>query len=138
MKWSIDMSRSVYYLATHAKLKTIDMKDSNLSISAQNDKLTVSVHLDLIDYGWDQKEFKLRVYLPVTLSEFCDVDVYEFDKLYFTHGKKSNLIINETFVICLEDRVHIDGVSRIDWYQQEIIYELFNNEESIQIVDHGL
>lgn len=137
MKLSIDISRSLFYLVTQANFKTIDMEDSRINIQEVNDTMVASFQLELKDYSWSRKEFKVRIYLPEELSSYSGIDVYEPDMSYRTGGYLKTFIVDAPLVFKITDETAVSQLFLSDWRSGRIVYELYNEEEVIKIIDQG-
>lgn len=135
MKWTIDSVRTNYYWIRHEKLAAIDIEKSNISTAAREDKLTISVELKIKDYGKSANQFKFRVYLPATLAEYAGVSVLESHNYYITTGNRQSLNISESFDINLSKNAKQSGYYDSKWLYEEVKYELFNEDETLVILD---
>lgn len=137
MKWTIDISRTTYYSLLQDNLNAVDIEDSHISFNGDNDKLTLTAMFTLVDYGNSQKKFKCRIHLPKTLSKLTGVEVYELQTIYMTNGKRMKMNITETFDLYLKDNASLNNISRSEWYNEDTIYELYNDKEAVRIIDYG-
>ena len=138
MNWSIDMTRSFFFWFQEDKLSAVDLDDSNLSLAGANNKLTLTVHLTFVDYSSSGNSFQYRIYLPESLSKYTGVDVLESDTLYTTSGNRNKTGITETFDLYLKDNNALDQACSSEWSYEDTTYELYNQSETVKIVDHGL
>jgi len=135
MKWSIDFTRTNYYWIRQDHLNAVDIEDPHISLSSINNKVTINMAFDLKDYSRSKNEFKIRVYLPKSLSEFSGIKTYESEKSYLTYGNRNKLSVDESIVI--DSNKDINQIFDSKWYREDVIYELYNEDEVIRIIEHG-
>lgn len=134
MNLALDITRSNYHWIKDDGLRAIDIEKSNFNFAGSDNKLEINLELQLKDYSKDGSEFKLRVYLPDRLSAYTGEDVYEFDNIYSTHGRRHSYDIKGEIVIePISDRDR-EELFMYRWYGEDIEYELYNDEESIKII----
>lgn len=134
MKWSLDFSKTNYYWIKQERLNAIDIAEPNISLSGTNDELTITIKFKLVDYSRSTNEFKFRVYLPESLGEYSGVKIYESQNNYRTYGNRGELNVEESMVVDLENENILD----FQWSKEEVIYELYNEDEVVKNIDHGL
>lgn len=135
MKYSIDFLRSGYYWIRNDKLDTVDIMDSNISIRGTNDKVNINFKIEVKDFGKNHNEFQIRVYLPTEIRKMVGYDYYETVNTYRTTRHNNRIKVNETWTI---DRNDIQ--KKIEdplWIYEDVKYELFNEDEVIDILVHG-
>lgn len=137
MKWSLDQVKEGYYWATKAKLAAIDMEDANITFGNTNNNTTIDISCTLISYN-NSNQFKLRVYFPESISKYTGVEIYEPDTIYMTFGDNANLNMKESVEVTLKDEQTLLTLLHSEWYYDDVIYELYNDEETIRIIDRGL
>ncbi len=138
MKWSLDSTRSLFYKSQKQTITSLDIEKADISINGTNNKITVTMAFSVIDYGRGNQRFQFRVNLPPSLSEFTKVSTYESDTMYWSNANRDPLYIVETFDIIFDVDPTMDQFSRIHTYDEATIYELYNEKESVQIIDQGL
>ncbi len=134
MKWSIDFSRTNYYWIKQERLNAIDIAEPNISLSGTNDELTITMKFKLVDYSRSTNEFKFRVYFPESLSEYSGVKICESQNSYRTYGNRGELNVDESIIVYLENENILD----YQWSNEEVTYELYNDDEVVKNIDHGL
>ena len=137
MKWSLDFTRTNYYWIKQEKLGAVDIDKSDISLYSTNDKLTITMTLDIKDYSRSSNEFKLRVYFPEALSEYTGSKTYESKCSYVTHGYRKILTVKESMVIDVKQD-DINQIFSSRWSNEDVIYELYDDNETIRIIDHGI
>lgn len=137
MKWTLDVSRTNYHWIKGDGLRAMDIEESNVSISTINDERIISVTLELKDYGRKQNEFKVRVYLPQGLRDYVGEEFYDFESNYYTHGRRSVTNIREEIKIKANDHYAGRQLSDSKWYWEDLTYELYNDEEKVEIIRRG-
>ena len=137
MKWTLDVSRTNYHWIKGDGLKAIDIDESDISLKRVNDEKIISITLKLKDYGRKQNRFKIRVYLPKGIDAYIDEEFYDFERDYYTHGNRSASNIHEDIIIKLNNNYEAGELSDSQWYWEDVVYELYNDEEKIKIIRHG-
>ena len=132
MHWSIDFTRTTFNWLFHQELKALDIKDSNIYISQNDNEITVNVEATLIDYSRSQKQFHLRIQLPEEIASQIGTSVLESDNMYYSHGHKSETQINETFHIPMSKAI-LPSTFLSD---KNYIFQLYNDEETVEIITH--
>ncbi|AFS78725.1 hypothetical protein Curi_c17180 [Gottschalkia acidurici 9a] len=138
MKWSLDITRTGYYWIKKDSLRSVDIGDSKVSLSGSNDKLTMTLNLELIDYGMTQNNFKIRVYLPKALKTYNNQDFYELENEYLTNGNRRKRTIREEIVLNLNDKNGMEKLFDSKWHWEDLKYELYNEDEVVEIIKRGL
>ena len=65
------------------------------------------------------------------------IEFYEFENDYFTHGNRNITNIEEEIVLQL-NREKTNELFESKWHREDVEYELYNDEETIKIIQHGL
>lgn len=138
MKWSLNFTRTNYHWVMRDGLNAVDLEDSHISLGTSEDELTIEFDLELIDYSRSENEFNIRVYLPETLVEYLGQEVIELEDDFRTYGNLNVLSLQKQVKVSIDDQRSRDSVLESRWYEEEVIYELYNDNEIIKIVDHGL
>lgn len=138
MNWILDIAISNYYWIKNDGLNTIDIEEADYNISATDNIVKLDIDLDLIDYGRSQNEFTLRVYLPKTLEKYLGKEYYEFEQYYKTVGNRNKLEIKKQIVIIIDNEDLREKIFDSNYYREDVKYELYNNDETVQIIKHGL
>lgn len=140
MKWTLDFTRTNYHWIMKDGLNAVDINESKISLANHNDSnIKIIVKIELIDYGRSQNKFKIRVYLPKTLRENLGREYIELEQYYMTIGnRRTTLTVNEQIVVHLDDANLQDKIFDSQWYWEDTKYELYNDNEVVEIIDHGL
>lgn len=138
MEWTLDFSRTNYHWIRGDGLKAIDIEESNITLSGMEDEMEISIDLEIKDYGKKENKFKIRVYLPESLSDYTDKEFYDLESYYYTRGNRSILTIQEDIIIKLDDKRNVTRLFDSKWFWEDVEYELFNSQEKIRILQHGL
>lgn len=140
MKLILDYTRSGYHWFMRERLQAVDIVDGKLNLESANNNYTIKLKLELIDFssGTTSNHFKIRIYLPKTLSEYTRKDFYEIEKDYVTHGGRRKIKIEENIVVQLDNHYDIRDLYNTQWYYEDVKYELYNEKEIVRITDHGL
>lgn len=137
MNWTIDMTRTGYHFIRRDGLNGIDFEESKISLLGYEDTVTLNVNITIRDYSRGNDEFKIRVYLPKTMSESLDLEYYDLDNTYITHGGSYGLSVQEDIVLHNVDIKNKNNLFQSNWHQEKVIYELYNDDQTIRIVDYG-
>lgn len=138
MKFGLDITRTNYHWIKGDKLKSVDIEESHITTSQFNEELKIILNISLIDYGKGLNQFKIKVYLPKSLAEYVGQDSYELKNIYRTRGDRNSIQITEEIDIIL-DNYNLGNMSRGSrWYKEKYEYELYNDKESIRIINNGL
>lgn len=76
--------------------------------------------------------------MPEGLSEYTDKEYYDFETYYYTHGGRSIYSIKEDIIIKRSDAHNEIQIYEPQWFWEDTIYELYNSNEKIKIIQHGL
>jgi len=137
MNWTLDFTRTNYHWIKKDELNAVDIKEADINLESSDNILKVIVNLELIDYSRGQNEFKIRVYLPKSLSKYSGKEFYELEDYYYTFGNRSTLNIKEEIVVNLDNSGIQEKIFDSKWYWEETKYELYNEDDVVQIIDHG-
>ncbi len=135
MNRTIDITRRGYHYIRRDGLNSVDFEKSNISFVGNDNIITLNVNIVIKDYGRGNKDFKVRVYLPKTLSEPLNLRYYELDNSYTTYGGNNRLVVKEE-IILPSDSSTINNLIHTNWYQEKVVYELYNENQSIKIIDY--
>lgn len=137
MTKTLDALRVSYHFIRRDGLQAIDIKDSDVNIDSLDDKTVMKINIDLKSYSTRQSEFKIRIYPPKSITTYTDEEYYEFKDYYFTHGSNSTTSVEEDIVLNLTSK-EVNEVYKSNWFWDDIVYELYNDKESVKIIQHGL
>lgn len=138
MNWVLAFSRTNYHWIKDDGLKALDIEESTISLSSTDDEMKININIELKDYGRKQNNFKMRVYLPKSLSDYTNIEYYDFETYYYTHGGRSISNIKEDIIIKLSNDHNLMQPLDSQWSWEDTVYELYNSEEKIKIIQHGL
>ncbi len=135
MKWTLDVTRMSYHWLVDDGLSAVDIVDANVSLHTINDETKMNIKLELKDYGRRKKDFKIRIYFPKRWEAYFNKEYYELERRYRTYGYGKIKKVEEEIIVKLKDPSRKDLFdSRWDWGSFE--YKLYNEKESIRIIDH--
>ncbi|NBG89478.1 hypothetical protein [Isachenkonia alkalipeptolytica] len=137
MRWTLDTTRTAYHLLNQHELKTLDIVDANIRLSGSEEEAIVTVKLEVIDYGRGENRFNVRMYLPKTLREHTGKEFYDFKNNYRTYGRRNQKVIEEQIIIDLEDQAAHRNLFDSRWFKEDIEYKLYNEKESIKVINRG-
>ena len=138
MKGTLDFSRTNYHSIKGDGLEAVDIEESNMSINSTNDEMVISINLKLKDYSRKENKFKIRVYLPESISAYTGSEFYDLDNDYYTHGNRGTYNVQEEITIKSNNNHEMSQLFDSRWYQEDMEYELYNGEETVKIIKHGL
>ncbi|MGO1469222.1 MAG: hypothetical protein ACTHW2_04290 [Tissierella sp.] len=140
MKWTIDVSRTNYHWIKDDGLKSIEIEESSISLTGSDDEIVMNVSLELKDYSRSRNEFKIRVYLPENLKEHTGKRFYDLENYYITHnGRRNTSTIEEDIAIkSINGEEEAERLFDSNWYLEDMKYELYNNEEKVEFIQHGM
>lgn len=139
MKGSLDLAKNAYFGAMTDELKSIDIKNSNISISEiNNNTATINVSLTLTDYGRNNSNFKVRMYLPESLKTSFQVDFLEFDESYRIFGNRDFLNITKEITVPLEEGTTVEKIKDTHWSWDTYKYELYNESSFSELIYHSI
>jgi hypothetical protein len=138
MKTSLDVAKAAYF-GVNLELKTIDIKDANISFTdIKGNKAIINIGLNITDYGKDGNNFKVRMYLPESLSAFFNEDVIELGQSFETYGNRHTLNISEHVTVPLKEGTSTEEIFDSHWYWETFKYELYNESNSTVLTHHGI
>lgn len=138
MNWFVDSMIGNYHWLKNDGLNTIEIEGVNSNIVTEANSVKINIEMDLIDYGRNQNEFTIRVFLPKTLVKYLGNEYYEFDEYYITHGNCNKLVIKKQITLNIDDNELIEEISDSKYYYDDMKYELYNKEESVVNIKHGM
>lgn len=138
MNGVLDFSRTNYHSIKGDGIKAVDIEESNMSINSTNDEIVISINLKLKDYSRKDNKFKIRVYLPESISTYTGSEFYDLDNDYYTHGNRGIYNVQEEITIKSNINYEMSQLFDSRWYHEDMEYELYNSEESVKIIKHGL
>lgn len=138
MKWSLSFTRSNYHWIMRDGLNSVDIKDSNINLSnnGTDNILTINFNFKIIDYSRSGNKVKIKVYLPKSLSNYTGKEVYEFKNTYRTYGSYRPLNISEQIIVKTDNNVE-DQLFKSNWFWENYQYEIYNENDSVRIREHG-
>lgn len=137
MKGILDFGRTNYYRLTGDRLQAVDITGGKVDIGGSDIEAKINFKLELIDYSRGQNEFKVRVYLPKVLREYAGRDSYTFDKIYVTNGNRNSISINEKVTIKPNNDYVLRNLYKSRLYEQNVVYELYNEKEVVKVIARG-
>ncbi|SET64770.1 hypothetical protein SAMN05660297_03037 [Natronincola peptidivorans] len=140
MRESIHLTRSAYHAVVGSNLTAVDCNFDNSSINigtGEDREVFINVRLELVDYGRNHNQFKVRVHIPEKWKAFFDVDSLQLENVYTTNGYRNTIRIQEELKLQIAETYTEAYIWDHGWYNETFHYELYNDEESIMIVDHG-
>lgn len=139
MKWTLDFTRTNYHWIMKDGLNAVDIIESKINMEISNNIIKLNVKIELIDYGRSQNAFKIRMYLPKTLRENLRREYIDLEQYYRTIGNpRTTLAVNEQIVVQFDDADVQDKIFDSHWNWEEYKYELYNDNEVVEMIDHGL
>lgn len=138
MNGTIDFMRTNYHWLRKDGLNSVDIKKADMNLESIDGTTRIKIKLELVDYSRSSHQFKIRVYLPESLSNYAGMEYYEFENYYSIHGVHNKLYVQEEIVINFDSSVIQNKMLDSHWYWEDTKYELYNNNEEVEIIDHGM
>ncbi len=140
MRGSLDFVKESYLLGLNDELKSIDLKETSITIQEDMNKneATVHVKLALTDYGTDVRDFKIRMYLPDSLKGHFNSDSLEFDETYKTFGNRHVLNIDKAITVQLINDPTAKEIFNTHWDWDTFKYQLYDESNSTELIYHGV
>lgn len=135
MKWSLHFVRYSFYRIKQDTLASLDMKEPDIRIQGNDQKATITLEFEVIDFGRGNQPFRFRVFLPESIHEFTGIEVYESETDY--RSGPYPIKIQESFEVLFDDVMKMDQLYLSDWQRGDTVYELYNEKETVQIIDQG-
>lgn len=139
MRESIQFTRSTYHAIVQSGLASVDCNFDKSSINVawgESREVTVNVNLELINYGRNHNQFKVRIHIPEKWQAYFDVDYLQLEETYTIDGYRNTIKIQEQLNLEITERYTVEDARNHPWYYETFHYELYNDKESIMIVDH--
>lgn len=137
MNWLLEFGRTNYHWIRKDGLNAVDIKEPSFSFNAHQDKITFHVSLTLIDYSRNKNQFNIRVYLPKYFNHALEKEYFELNNSYITYGYRTEIKVNEILLVPLSDISILQQLSNPRWNNDNMKYLLYNEYESVEIIDHG-
>ncbi|WHH60333.1 hypothetical protein [Petroclostridium sp. X23] len=139
MRNSLNTVRSTYYWLLKDNLETIDLVDAKVSLAhSDKEEVTIKVSLELINYSKNENEFRIRMHLPEAWKTYFGADYFEFDEEYTAHGHSNVTNITKEMTVQLVDGYNQQNIRHSQWYWETFRYEIYDDEDTVWIVDHGI
>ncbi|BCN29150.1 hypothetical protein [Anaeromicropila herbilytica] len=133
MKWTIEITRTNYHSLMRDGIKSVDIEESNISLGNTDNDMVINFNLDLRDYSRHQNRFKIRVYLPESIRNLTGKKYYDLKQEYITDNKSTQKV-HESMPF---DNISGEEISHLTWYYEDVKYVLYNDKQSVSIIDHG-
>lgn len=91
MRLLLDCARTNYHWLMRDGLNSVDIVDSEITLSGHNEELTMNFKIEIIDYSRSQNEFKIRINLPESLSNYTGKEFLNLK----THIKLMVIAVNK-------------------------------------------
>lgn len=139
MKASLDVAKMAYFVVSKNELRSIDIKDSNISFAdIKGNEATLNLRLSLTDYGKNDTNFKVRLYLPESLKNYFQADFLDFDESYKTNGNRSVFSIDKKITLQFANGTSVEKIMDTHWHWETFKYQLYNDEDSTELIYHGV
>jgi len=137
MQWTVDAGRTAYHRLNQHELRAVDIVDADISLSGSKEEIIINSRLKLTDYSSGQNRFKVRLYLPKTLAEYTGKAFYDFEQDFVTYGHRNENVIEKQIIMELEDEQARNNLLSSGWYGEDFEYKLYNEQESITIINRS-
>ncbi|WMM23923.1 hypothetical protein RBU61_13450 [Tissierella sp. MB52-C2] len=137
MRQSIDATRMAYHFLIDDGLSSIEILDTSTSTSLDivDRSVKIDIKLKLKDYGKEPKKFEVRIHFPEEVREIINQEYYESERIHITYGSGKIRDIDEVIFLELKEEEARDKLFNYWRYGGKFEYELFNEEESIRIIE---
>jgi len=136
MNYSINGARTLYHYVANDGLNALDLKNTNISTTCNEDDLVININLILDNYGRSGNAFKVKVYLPESLSSIIGTDSYETDSFYYSSPNEKEISIMTSLVV-KADAAMQEEILNSKWEEDGMNFELYDDEEVVKIIKHG-
>lgn len=137
MNWTLELTRSSYHWIRNDGLNAVDIKEADMNMQGMNNDIKLNLNLELIDYGRGHNQFRIRVYLPKSLSEGLGKEFYELEPIYHTSGHRGVLNVNESIDLYIDNDMARTNIFDSNWSFEDFKCEVFNEDEVVKIINHG-
>lgn len=137
MRGALDYARMGYYWLSGDSLSAVDIAEKSITMSLTNDEATITVNLDLVDYGKSPKTFSLRIYFPEAWEKCFDARYHDFGKSYYTIGNRENIQIREKFQLSLAPDATTEDIFLSSWHRGTVKFKIYNDNEIVLIKYYG-
>ncbi|WP_143824668.1 hypothetical protein [Natranaerobius trueperi] len=136
---SIDIIRTSYYWVRANPLSSVDLEKANTEKRIDEKEVTLTLNLELIDYGTSKQEFKIRMYFPEEWQVFFEKEYYDLERPpYFTYGHRNVNDIQEEISLKLAEGISVDDLVENSSDQMTFKYKLYDDESEVLIKDYSL
>ena len=78
------------------------------------------------------------MYLPKALRTYANQDFYELENEYMINGNRQISNIREKIILGLNNKDELEKLFNSKWHWEELKYELYNEDEVVEVIKHGL
>lgn len=132
----LDITRSSYHTVKNDTVQSIDILESQISLNRINEDVNVNINLDLKNYHFRPNRFKIKVYLPKTLSFYTGITSFNFLDSYIISPLNDSLSISESFEVDISDDTY-DYISDSNWSNESVRYELYDENQTSTYIDYS-
>lgn len=133
----IDFARISYHSIVRDGISSVDIIDSDITLTQINGTASVNINLDLKNYSVFAQKFGIRIYLPKSLSQYTGKDYYEFNTEYRIANYFEKMYIGGTFPIAEPNTEVPNRLPPGNWQYEDVKYELFHDGRTITVIRHG-
>lgn len=134
--WMLDVTRSGYHTLKNDTVQSVDILESHISLNKVNEDVNLTLNLKLKNYNFHPTRFRIKVYLPKTLSFYTGITSYDFSDSYIISPLDDSLSINESFEIPVSDDAY-DSITSSNWFNESVRYELYDENISSLYIDYA-
>lgn len=134
--WMLDITRSSYHTLKNDTVESIDILESHISLNRINEDVNLNINIDLKNYNFRPNRFKIKVYLPNTLSFYIGITSFNFSDSYFISPLNNSLSISESFEVDISDDTY-DYLSDSNWSNESVRYELYDENQTSTYIDYS-
>lgn len=139
IRGALETSKSTVIKMIDHELRSLHLYSGDISIlhNSYEEKTSLRVYLNLVDYGRSPSNFQVRVYLPESWSTFTDVQYLELPGTYSTYGNRTGVKIEEAVIMPMKELPDKIDLWDSKWYWETFRFELYNENGQTNVMYRG-
>lgn len=133
----LDFTRIAYHSAAKDGINSVDIQQSNISLSQVNNSTVIDVYVVLRNYSFHNNEVGIRVYFPKSLREYTGITYYDFDAKYNVEHYSNRNTAFQQITFNAPSMQSAGAPLPSNWRYEDFKYELFDEERTVTILEHG-
>ncbi len=131
MTFSFDRVKMAYYTIVNDGLNAVDISDSHISFSTLNKDCNMHIRLKIINYSNKGNKFNVRMHFSDSLKKLTGKEFYDLADFYHPIEGFQTFSFEKDIVV---DPSYKEFMFEI--FREPVVYELYNDKESIRIIQH--